>query len=196
MGYAIAEAASEAGYEVDLVTGPVAIPPPSSPLVETVSVETARQMYEAVEKRIALADVAILSAAVSDYRPVEFHDQKIKKTQDEAPVIALERTEDILGSCRNVFGFTGVLVGFAAETEKLAEYATGKLERKKCDLIVANDVSRSDIGFDSASNEIVLFFSSGEVQPLTKAPKSELARQLIHVIEGLVKAAKGEAKAS
>jgi len=187
MGYAIAEAAAEAGHEVELISGPVHLAPPASPLVTITRVETAQEMFEAVEERIGTVQAAILTAAVADYRPVEVSEQKIKKTQQEAPVIRLEKTADILGSCRQVFGFKGVLIGFAAETQKVVEYARDKLDRKECDLIVANDVSRTDIGFDSNANEILLVSAEGE-RPLPKASKSELARQLIDVMEGLAEA--------
>ena len=186
MGYAIATAAGEAGHDVWLISGPVAIPTPNNPNVRTITVETTRQMYEAVEQRVDQTDVAIMAAAVADYRPVNVSVQKIKKTQNEAPVIELEKTEDILGSMRKPLGFAGTLVGFAAETERLEEYAADKLERKRCDLIVANDVSRRDIGFDSDANEIALFFADGAQKKLPKASKSELAEALVKVIEGIV----------
>ncbi|MFT5465646.1 MAG: phosphopantothenoylcysteine synthetase/decarboxylase [Verrucomicrobiales bacterium] len=181
-GYAIASAAAEAGHEVVLISGPVAIPAPIQPHVRVITVETTRQMYEAVEARIREMDVAIMTAAVADYRPTHFEPNKIKKTQNANPVIHLEKTEDILGSARETMGFGGVLVGFAAETERLAEYATDKLERKRCDLIVANDVSRKDIGFDSDLNEISLFFAGGKSQLLPRRSKAELAVELVEII--------------
>tara|TARA_R110002096_G_scaffold238581_2_gene430116 strand:- start:3773 stop:4420 length:648 start_codon:yes stop_codon:yes gene_type:complete len=186
MGFAIAEAAGHAGHEVELISGPVAIQAPHSVHVHTTAVETTREMYDAVAQRIGKMDVAIMTAAVADYRPVTVSENKIKKTQNEAPTIQLEKTEDILGSARDQLGFTGVLVGFAAETEQLERYAKDKLSRKRCDIIVANDVSRSDIGFDSDANEIVLFFADGRVERLPKAAKSDLAGKLVAVIEELV----------
>lgn len=185
MGYAIAAAAGQAGHEVWLISGPVAIQTPNSPNVRTITVETTRQMYDAVAKRIQDVDVAIMSAAVADYRPVHVAEQKIKKTRNEAPTILLEKTEDILGSAREPLGFNGILVGFAAETEKLEEYARDKLKRKRCDLIVANDVSRKDIGFDSDANEIVLFYADGRSLALPKASKSQLAIQLVEAVAAL-----------
>ncbi|MEM7013349.1 MAG: phosphopantothenoylcysteine decarboxylase [Verrucomicrobiota bacterium] len=119
---------------------------------------------------------------VADYRPVTVESNKIKKTQQANPVVQLEKTEDILGSARESMGFEGVLVGFAEETERLAEYATDKVQRKKCDLIVANDVSRSDIGFDSDLNEVSLFFKNGEVRALPRAAKTELAQLLVEIL--------------
>ena len=94
-------------------------------------------------------------------------------------VLELERTPDILGSMRNVFGFRGTLVGFAAETNDVETYARGKLERKKCDMIVANDVSRRDIGFDSSCNEVTLIEPEAS-HFLEKAPKETIAVEIIH----------------
>ena len=187
MGYAIAEAAARNGHRVDLISGPVAINAPEHPNVRLINVETTRQMFDAVAERIGQADVAIMSAAVADYRPVEVRTQKIKKSRQGEFVLHLEATEDILGSARSVLGFDGLLVGFAAETERLEEHARDKLVRKRCDLIVANDVSRSDIGFDSESNEVLLLHANGHVQSLPKGAKSALARELVGIIEGLVR---------
>ena len=120
MGYALAEAARDAGHEVTLISGPVFLPAPTG--IKLVKVETAREMFEAVQTHIASADVAIFAAAVAIYRPVMKAEQKIKKSA-ETLTLELERTEDILGSARSVFGFKGCLVGFAAETEKLVEHA-------------------------------------------------------------------------
>lgn len=186
MGFAIAEAAGRAGHKVELICGPVAIQAPPSMRVRTTAVETTREMYDAVAKRIGKVDVAIMAAAVADYRPVNVSENKIKKTQNEAPTIQLEKTEDILGSAREKMKFKGVLVGFAAETEQLERYAKDKLSRKRCDLVIGNDVSRSDIGFDSDANEIVLFFADGRVERFPKAAKSDLAVKLVSVLEEMV----------
>lgn len=185
-GYAIASAAAGAGHEVLLISGPVAIPAPIHPNIRVITVETTKQMFDAVAGRIREMDVAIMAAAVADYRPVSYEPNKIKKTQVANPVIHLEKTEDILGSAREPMGFEGVLVGFAAETERLAEYASDKLKRKRCDLIVANDVSRKDIGFDADSNEVSLFFANGGVRSLPKATKFELAGELVAIVAKLV----------
>ena len=101
--------------------------------------------------------------------------------------IELERTRDILGSARGEMGFSGVLVGFAAETEDLEANALAKLEAKGCDFVVANDVSRSDIGFDSAENEIVVLFPEGRVERPPRAEKTELAKVLLMFIEDAAK---------
>ncbi|MEO0445231.1 MAG: phosphopantothenoylcysteine decarboxylase [Verrucomicrobiota bacterium] len=188
MGFSLAESAAERGHHVHLISGPVSLETLSHPYVETTRVESAHEMYRAVESNILQADVAIMTAAVSDYRPSSVSSQKIKKTKEEELVLHLERTEDILGSAREKMGFAGILVGFAAETEKLEEYARGKLERKNCDLIVANDVSRSDIGFDVPENEIALFYRDGRSESMRKASKNVLANQLLTLIEQLASA--------
>lgn len=176
MGYALAGAAKHDGHEVILISGPTALDVP--PGVDFIHVESAQEMYEAVRDMVKYADVAILCAAVADYRPAAFSEQKIKK-DGERLVIELERTPDILGSMRDVFGFTGTLVGFAAETQNVEDYARGKLERKKCDFIVANDVSRADIGFDSRENEVALVFPD-HTEYLEKDTKEHIA---MHIIE-------------
>lgn len=175
MGYAIAEAAVESGHEVVLVSGPVELP--KVPGAETVSVETAAEMADAVQSHLDV-DIAIFAAAVADYRPVEVPDQKIKKTGDRL-VLELERTLDILGSMRNPWGYTGVLVGFAAETQNVLENARSKLERKGCDFLFANDVSRSDIGFDRDENEGVLLKRGGSEEFVGTREKSAVARWLL-----------------
>jgi len=134
-------------------------------------------LNDAVKNQAPYADAAILSAAVADYRPVSVPDRKIKKT-GERMILELERTADILGSMRAEFGFSGILVGFAAETHDVENYARGKLERKRCDMIVANDVSRSDIGFNSSENEVLLVYPD-RTEFLEKAPKAQIALQII-----------------
>lgn len=176
MGYALAGAARHDGHEVILISGPTALDVPAG--VDFIHVESAQEMYEAVRDMVKYADVAILCAAVADYRPVAYSEQKIKKDGDRL-IIELERTPDILGSMRDVFGFTGTLIGFAAETQNVEDYARGKLERKKCDFIVANDVSRTDIGFDTRENEVALVFPD-HTEYLEKDTKEHIA---MHIIE-------------
>lgn len=182
MGYAIAEAALEAGHQVTLISGPVAIAAPEG--VTLISIETAEEMYEAVSARIRDSEVAVFCAAVADYRVENVAREKIKKSGDRL-TLTLTKNPDILGSARSVFGFTGILVGFAAETNDLARHAIEKLERKQCDLLVANDVSRSDIAFDRNVNEVTLFFRDGTRENLPLAAKREIARSLIARIESL-----------
>lgn len=175
MGYALAGAARHEGHEVLLISGPTTLDVPAG--VDFVPVENAQQMYDAVRDLIKGVDVAILCAAVADYRPVNVSGQKIKKQADRL-VLELERTPDILGSMRSTFGFTGKLIGFAAETQDVESYAREKLQRKQCDMIVANDVSRADIGFDSRENEVILVFAEHTV-PLKKDTKEQIAMRII-----------------
>lgn len=196
MGYALAAAAAARGHPVVLVSGPVSLAPVHHPAVAIVRVGTAEEMYQAVAAKIQQAQVVVMAAAVADYRPVRMAPQKLKKTGQPHLTLDLERTEDILGSARHPLGFRGLLVGFAAETERLEESARDKLARKSCDLVVANDVSRSDIGFEADSNELLLVFRGGEVRRLPKASKTELASHLIEVIEGLAISAADAAPAS
>ena len=175
MGYCLAEAAVHEGHSVLLISGPTSLDIPHG--VDFLPVECAREMYDAVKNQAPYADSAILSAAVADYRPVSVPDRKIKKT-GERMILELERTADILGSMRAEFGFRGILVGFAAETHDVENYARGKLERKRCDMIVANDVSRSDIGFNSSENEVLLVYPD-RTELLEKAPKTQIAFQII-----------------
>lgn len=176
MGYALAGAAAHDGHEVILISGPTSLDVP--PGVDFIQVESAQEMYDAVRDMVCYADVAILCAAVADYRPVVYSEQKIKKSGDRI-ILELEKTPDILGSMRSVFGFRGRLIGFAAETQQVEEYARGKLERKQCDFIVANDVSRRDIGFDSKENEVALVFPD-HTEYLGKDTKEHIA---MHIIE-------------
>ena len=177
MGYAVADAARAAGHEVTLISGPTALPAPGG--VHLVKITTAQEMHDAVMAALPTVRIALFAAAVADYRPVQAAAQKIKK-DGETLTLTLERTPDILGSARAA-GFNGVLVGFAAETENMMEHASDKLKRKGCDLIVANDVSSSDTGFDTDDNEITLIFRTGEIRPLPRAPKSRLAEILVGV---------------
>lgn len=175
MGYALAGAARHDGHEVLLISGPTTLDVP--PGVDFIPVETAQQMYDAVRDMLRGVDVAILCAAVADYRPVACAEQKIKKHTDKL-VLELERTPDILGSMRSVFGFSGKLIGFAAETQNVVEYGRGKLVRKQCDMVVANDVSQPGIGFDSRENAVVLIYPDRE-EYLEKDSKERIAMQII-----------------
>ncbi|MEX1113650.1 MAG: phosphopantothenoylcysteine decarboxylase, partial [Akkermansiaceae bacterium] len=128
-------------------------------------------------------DAAVFAAAVADYTPARVADQKLKKS-GETLTLELVRTADILGSAREKFGFTGTLVGFAAETENLEANARHKLLAKQCDLIIANDVSKAGIGFDSDHNEVLLVYPDRSI-PLPPASKYEIALQLVDAISSL-----------
>lgn len=175
MGYALAGAARHEGHEVLLISGPTTLDVPAG--VDFIQVESAQQMFDAVRDMIKGVDVAILCAAVADYRPVAVADQKIKKSAERL-VLELERTPDILGSMRSVFGFEGKLIGFAAETQNIVDYARGKLQRKQCDFVVANDVSQPGIGFDSRENAVVLVYPDHEVY-LERDTKEHIAMQIV-----------------
>ena len=184
MGYALAEAAVAAGHEVSLVSGPVALAAPDG--ITLHRVESALDMADAVRSicEAVMPDIAIHAAAVADYRPKVVLAQKVKKHTDTL-TLELERTQDVLGSMRSMFGFAGFLVGFAAETENLIPNAMEKLQRKGCDLVIANDVSRTDTGFDSEENEVILCLPSGQTELLPKQSKRELAREIIRRVVAL-----------
>lgn len=185
MGYALAAAAKEAGHTVTLISGPTNLPQPAG--VNFVPVETARQMFDAVAGVIRAHDVAVFSAAVADYRPAQVADEKIKKNEEHI-ALALEKTADILGSARIGFGFDGFLVGFAAETQNILQEAQKKLQRKACDMVVANDVSKPGTGFDSDENEVTLCLPGGKAVPLPRKSKTELAKEIVRFIEERVAA--------
>jgi len=178
MGYELAAAFARADHTVLLVSGPTALDVPDG--IDFLPVETAAEMHAAVSHHIGRMDIAIFAAAVADYTPAAIAPQKLKKSADTI-TLELVKTPDILGSARTVFGFTGTLVGFAAETENLEAHARGKLTRKGCDLVVANDVSKPGIGFDSNHNEVLLVYPNhNEALPL--ASKHDLAHQLVQAI--------------
>jgi phosphopantothenoylcysteine synthetase/decarboxylase len=178
MGYAIADAAVHAGHQVLLVSGPTSLDVPAG--VDFIPVESAAEMYEVVARYLPKMGAAFFAAAVADFTPAEISSQKIKKS-GEKMILELVKTKDILGSARDSFGFEGFLTGFAAETENLEVNARTKLENKGCDLIVANDVSRSDIGFDSEENEALLVFKD-RTEVFDKAPKHDLAMYLVSML--------------
>ena len=177
MGYALAEAVVEAGAHCVLISGPTHLATPDR--VYRVDVETAQQMYEAVKNQIANCDVFIAAAAVADYRPVDTATQKIKKEQ-QTMVLELVRNPDILKDVSAQYPDV-YSVGFAAETHNLEQYAIQKLNLKSLHMIVANDISRSDIGFDSEDNAVSVFWQGGKKE-LTKASKTQIARQLVGLI--------------
>jgi phosphopantothenoylcysteine decarboxylase / phosphopantothenate---cysteine ligase len=178
MGYAIAEMAAARGARVTLVSGPVNIEPPRG--VSLVKVTTTREMYEAVMANLQDSSIVVKSAAVSDYRPRGTAGQKIKKTSSELTLV-LEQTEDILAALGKMKG-DRILVGFAAETESLLEHARRKLEAKNLDLIVANDVSVTDAGFDVDTNRVTLIGRDGSSQSLPLLSKKEVADRVLDAV--------------
>ncbi|WP_066068504.1 bifunctional phosphopantothenoylcysteine decarboxylase/phosphopantothenate--cysteine ligase CoaBC [Neobacillus soli] len=183
MGYALAEEAKKQGAHVILVSGPVHLPAPSG--INMVKVESAEEMYNAVMGYFDLADVVIKTAAVADYRPKISYDHKVKKQAGDTS-IELERTKDILfelGKRKN----GQVLIGFAAETEKVEEYAGKKLTTKNADMIVANNVKAAGAGFGTDTNIVTLFKRNGTVTELPLMSKSAVAKRIIEEITSLLK---------
>ena len=178
MGFALAEAARDAGARVTLVAGPVTLDTPAD--VERIDVVSAQQMYEAVMTHIAVQDVFIGCAAVADYRPLETAEHKIKKSSERLS-IELQRNPDILAEVA-ALDSPPFCVGFAAETDDLEHYARAKLAAKKLHMIAANAVGGAeDSGFNSAYNALQVYWPDG-VARLEKAGKPLIARQLIELI--------------
>jgi len=178
MGFAIAEAAARAGAEVTLVAGPVALETPRG--VERVDVTTAVEMAEAIHRAAAGVDVIVMAAAVADFRPAHPAAEKLKKRLGP-PRIDLVANPDILSGLAAVAP-SALRVGFAAETVDLDGEAVRKLSEKSVHLLVANDVSRRDIGFAADENEVAVFRHEGEPVRLAKASKRQIAEQLVALI--------------
>lgn len=181
MGYALARAFADAGHQVLLVSGPTELDVPNG--VDFLPVETALEMFDAVRRHLFRMDAAVFCAAVADYRPAKASAQKMKKG-DQSMTLEFVRNPDILGSARSEFGFNGTLIGFAAETQNLETYARAKLQRKGCDLIIANDVSRPGLGFDADRNELLLVYPN-HTELVPEDEKHHLAPRLVREIEGL-----------
>lgn len=179
MGYAIAEALQKLGAEVTLVTGPTSIEAPRH--VEVVQVTTAEDMFQAVRQRFKQQDIIFKTAAVSDYTPVDPLPHKMKKQNGDVTV-TFKRTQDIL-KYLGEHKTTQKLVGFAAETQNMESYAQDKLARKNADVIIANNVGDTSIGFSSDNNEVSLYFKDGTFETLQKGPKKKLAFQILSILE-------------
>ncbi len=175
MGYAVAEAAARRGARVILVSGPVNLDTP--PGVERLDVRTAEQMRRAVIQKFPDSSIAIFAAAVADYRPAETAGKKIKRNK-EPLTIRLEPTPDILAEAAQTKG-DRLIVGFAAETDHVAENARKKLAAKNADLIVANDVTAEGAGFDHDTNIVTLFSRDGRDLALPRLSKSEVAQRIL-----------------
>lgn len=191
MGFAIARAAAMRGARVRLVAGPVALEEPWG-LQELVKVRTAREMRDAVRAAAAEADAVIMAAAVADFRPDDAADHKLKKDElGGAPAVVLTENPDILaelGADRAASGAgLPALIGFAAETRHVAGYARTKLASKRCDLIVANDVSQADAGFEVATNRVILVDADRD-EELELASKDAIAHRILDRVVGLLDA--------
>ncbi|MED3564305.1 bifunctional phosphopantothenoylcysteine decarboxylase/phosphopantothenate--cysteine ligase CoaBC [Bacillus xiapuensis] len=183
MGFALAEQARKNGANVILISGPVSLPNPAG--INVIRVESAEEMYKAALKFFDDADVVIKTAAVADYRPKIVHDEKVKKQPGNA-VIELERTKDILAELgkRKI---KQVLIGFAAETNNVEEYARKKLHAKNADLIVANNVKAEGAGFGTETNIVTMFKRDGTVKELPMMTKHDVAEKIIEEISSLLK---------
>jgi len=185
-GYALAQAALDAGAGVTLITTPTGLTPPVG--AQVVKVETAKQMLDAVLKDFPESDALIMAAAVADFRPKDQAKNKIKK-EGGVPQIELEATDDILkavAGLRSDRKRKQVVAGFAAESQSLLENASNKLQSKKLDLIAANDISANDAGFSVETNRITLLFADGRTESLSLMSKSEAAGIIIERIAALL----------
>ena len=180
MGYALAEAARDRGAEVKLITAPTSLPDPAG--VEVDHVRTAAQMKKAVTKAVAKADALIMAAAVADYQPKTVAKAKIKKESARSLTLELVRTPDILAEVKGNF----IKVGFAAESEDLVANARKKLEQKNLDLIVANDITAADSGFDVDTNRVTLIDRKGKVEELPLMSKREVADKMLDRVVGMM----------
>lgn len=183
MGYALAEKAIEMGAEVTLISGPVNLTPPSK--AEVIQVVSAADMYSAVFDQFDSSDVVIMTAAVADYKPKIYHAQKMKKQPGEN-VIEFERTKDILMELgeNKTHQF---LVGFAAETNNVEEYARGKLAKKNADMIVANNVTAPGAGFGTDTNIVTIYDKDGSATELPKMSKADIAKSILEEVSRMQK---------
>jgi phosphopantothenoylcysteine decarboxylase / phosphopantothenate---cysteine ligase len=176
MGYALAQAAAEAGATVTLISGPTHLPCPER--VKRLEVVSAQEMYDACLNAVINADIFIAAAAVADYRPAEISQGKIKKNQHEDLMLHLVKNPDILANIAKSANRPRFVMGFAAETHQLIEHAQDKLLKKNLDMVAANNVSSPEIGFNSDDNQITLITAS-QVQELPRTSKMVLAQMII-----------------
>ena len=180
MGYAIAEAALDAGHDVILISGQVSLQPPRS--AKLVSVSTSDEMFDAVHGNASECDICVMCAAVADYKPASVSPTKIKK-HNENVSLELIPTRDILDSLGHWHDRRFLLVGFAAETNDVEKNAARKLREKNCDIMIANDVSSAKSGMESDKNEVTILFQNGERQKISRAPKEFIARGLVKIFQ-------------
>jgi phosphopantothenoylcysteine decarboxylase / phosphopantothenate---cysteine ligase len=186
MGYALAEAAIRRGAHVILISGPTELHPPAE--ADWVPVRSAEEMHRAVRDRAREANVVIMAAAVADYRPVAPQTKKIKRTEKHL-TLELEPTTDILAELGRAKG-ARILVGFAAETDRVAESARHKLMAKGADIIVANDVTQEGAGFDADTNIVTMYLRDGREIPTPKMTKFDVANRILDCIAELQKGSK------
>jgi phosphopantothenoylcysteine decarboxylase / phosphopantothenate---cysteine ligase len=189
MGYALAREAVRRGAEVMAIVANVGLEPPLK--VGLQRVQTAAELAEACLREMGWCDVLLMSAAVADFRPVAAVDRKIKK-DDGVPEIELERTGDVLGSLAERRRDDQIIVGFAAEHgEDAVELGRGKLERKRLDAIVVNDISRPDVGFEVHENEVTILTADGGERHVPRSRKEQVARAVLDEVERLRAAMEG-----
>lgn len=179
MGYALAKAAVARGYRVTLISGPVSLPPP--PQVKLYTVETSKDMHTVVLREAKRADIVIMAAAVADYRPSKISLHKIKKDKNTM-ILKLTKTPDILKELGQRKLDDQILVGFAAETNRLLFHAKQKLKSKNLDFIFANLVGKKGVGFESDDNQITLIHRDGYTHRFPRMNKIRLAQQMIGLI--------------
>lgn len=185
MGYAVAEAARRRGADVILISGPTHLEPPSGMTLR--KVRTAREMADAVSDHLAEATIVIMAAAVADFRASTAEPGKMKRSAGSR-TLQLEPTEDILGEVAHRRRPSQLVVGFAAETDRLLENARAKVMAKNLDLIVANDVTQEGAGFDVDTNIVTLVFPDGQAMPLERMSKLEVAGRILDEVVALRKA--------
>ena len=184
MGYSIAKEAIERGADVTLITGPTNLTPPQN-LKKLVKIESAKDMYEAVLENLDENDVVIKSAAVADYKPKNYSNKKIKKSDDDL-IIELDRNKDIaqeIGKIKN----NKILVGFAAETNDLIQNASLKIKKKNLDFIVANDLTKEGAGFGVDTNIVKIIDKEGNITEYPKMKKEEVANIILDKIKELLR---------
>ena len=175
MGYAIAEAALDLGHDVILISGPVNLARPRN--AKVIYVSTSDEMFDAVHQHADDANVCVLCAAVADYKAAQVSPVKIKKRATQLS-LELIPTRDILDSLGRLQNRKFLLVGFAAETDHLEANATKKLREKNCDIIVANDAR---VAMETDENELLILFRDGDTKKISRAPKKNLARELVKI---------------
>lgn len=180
MGFAVAEAARAMGARVHLIAANAAIDPPSG--IQVTRVVSAQDMFDAVMRHMAEADIIVKAAAVADYRPVQAAARKIKKSGEEL-TLHLEKTPDILQEV-GARKTSQYVIGFAAETDHVEQYAMDKLRRKNCDLLVANDVTAEGAGFGKDTNIVQIYDRNGLVETLPQMAKTEVAVRLLQLVAG------------
>jgi phosphopantothenoylcysteine decarboxylase/phosphopantothenate--cysteine ligase len=183
MGLALARMAKNMGADVKVIAGEVSV---DFCGYDTVPVKSAAGMLKAVQENVGDCDILVMAAAVADYAPAEVSEQKIKKDSDEL-IIRLVKNPDILKEIASLKKPSQVFCGFAAESERLRENAVRKLNEKRLDMIVANDISRNDIGFSSDDNEVFIFFNDGRIIECNKDTKSKIAEIILKHATELLK---------